>query len=104
RAGLYDCHSTSERDGVATHGPRAAAHDDGCADALETHAGMARTVVARHGPRRHLDAVDGHASIEERRSDASRPRPREICRARLAMEGRIRRTDSESASSRRRFG
>ena len=35
---LFDRHSAAERDRLAAHGPRAAAHDDGRADALQTDA------------------------------------------------------------------
>ncbi len=48
--------------------------------------GYPHALAAGHGPRRHLDAVDGDARTEKRRTHSPRPGPRKIYRARLEVE------------------
>ena len=97
--------SAAERDRHAAHGPRVPAHAHGHADALPSHGGRPHAVATRHRPRGHRDA-DGRRAPAERRSARSRQdtRPRSLRRARLGMEGRIRRHDLAPDAPARQFG
>ncbi len=89
RRALLHRDSAAERDGHAAHGPRAAGHHHGCPDALPPHARPPHSVAARHGSRRHRDADGGRAVARARRHVARATRPREIPRARVAVEGTL---------------
>src|SRR3989442_3841815 len=69
-ARFFDCNSAAERHGLSAHGPRAPAHDDGCADASQANVRLSDAVAARNRSRQHLDPIDGNASVKEGRAVA----------------------------------
>ena len=83
----------AERHRHAAHGPRVPAHADGHADAPAPHGRRQHAVAARHRSRRHRDADGRRAAAERRRQAPPRSRPRGVRRARVAMEGAVRRHD-----------
>src|SRR2546423_3219747 len=103
RAHLLNRYPAAERHWLLAHGPCATAYAHGRHDAPQTNAGISHPLVARDGPRRYLHSTHGLARAEEGRKIAPRSRTREVCRTRLAMETRIRRTNHRADATRRRI-
>ena len=66
--------------------------------------GDSDAVAAGHRPRRHRHADGGRAAAQRRGQEAHRPRARGIRRARVAMEGAVRRHDRAADAPPRRLG
>ena len=93
--------------GSLAHRPHAQPHGARRRGSPQAHAGFQHAVAARHGSRRHRDSERRRAGAAQGRQDASRPRAREIRRARLGMEEGIRRhhpATRSAASARRATG
>ena len=104
RASLRHRHPAAERDRLAAYGSRAQQHAAGRARPLRAHARPRRAVAAWDGSRRHRHADGGRAAIDGAPgAEPPRPRPRGVRRARLAVEGRVRRADHQSAEAARRL-
>ncbi len=71
RANLFNCDPAAERDRVAAHGTRFAAHDHGCAGALSSDARLSHVLAAGRRSCRHLAAASDGEAIEEGRLDAT---------------------------------
>ncbi len=83
--------------GQPAYGPRADLHAAGHSHPLSPHEGSRRAVAAGHRSCRHRDADGGRAPARSRAIGPAQARPRQIHRARLAMEGRVRRHDHAPA-------
>ena len=79
--------AAAERHRHAAHGPRLQPDDHGCADPLPPHARLQHAVAAGHRPRRHRDADRRRTPARRERHLAPRPRPREVHRESVGVEG-----------------
>ena len=89
RACLLHPAAAAERHRHAAHGTRVPADDHGRADPLSPDARLQHAVAGRHRPCRHRHADRGRATAQGRRQDSARSRPREVRRARVAMEAGV---------------
>ncbi len=96
--------AAAERHRHAAHGPRLPAHAHGRAHALASHARLCRAVAAGHRSRRHRHPDGGGAPARGGGQTPSRPRARQIRRARLAVEGGVRQHDHPPDAPPRHLG
>lgn len=102
-AAVHDRHPAAERHGQPAPRARLPAHADGRADSAQAHAGLRVAVAAGHGPRGHRHPERRRARTRQGGQVPPRPGPGGVRRARLAVEGRVRRQDPRpDAPARRR--
>ena len=101
QAGVLPRHPAAERDRRPAHGPHVRDGAGRHHDALATHEREERALAAGYRPCRHRHADACGASTSHRGIGPQVARPREVSRARLAMEGDVRRSDRQSAQARR---
>ena len=83
----------AERHRPPAHRPRAPAFAPGRAGPPRADAGLRDALAPRHGPRGHRDAGRRGAGAAEGRDRPARHRTRGVRRARVAVEGAVRRRD-----------
>ncbi len=88
---LHHRPAAAQRHRQPAHGPRLQQRDHGRADPLPSHAGPQHPVAAGYRPRRHRHPDGGGAPAGRAEPVAPRPRPREVPREGLGVEGRVRR-------------
>ncbi len=84
-------HPAAERHRRAAHRAHARAHRDRRHHPLASHARRQHALAARHRPRRHRHPDGGGAQARRRGPRPPRPRPRRVRKARLGVEGAVRR-------------
>ena len=90
-ARLFARHSAAQRHRLAAHRSHARAHRNRCHHPLASHARRQHAVAAGHRSRRHRHANGGGAQTRRRGHRPPRPGPRRVRKARLGVEGRVRR-------------